>query len=649
MRPKRPAGAAGSRHSASSSPQGRGGAGRTYSAKARRAGRASTADGGTRSRFVIGRIALAVILAATGIKLVHVQGFQAEALSARAEQQRTSTIDIPAQRGDILDRNGAQLAFSVETRTLWANLRLMRKEWAEFAKKNPDSDENYDSHVAEIAKYIAKKVPGKTTEEDLLEELRDRKSSFTYLVDDVQPSVADEIQSEYPEIGYEKRAKREYPAGNVGSNIVGYANWRMEDPDQSKHNIEGLAGLESARNDVLTGKPGRQVADTAQGTDVVIPGTERDLQPATAGSDLQLTIDSDVQYNVQRMLKDYVEKSHADGGSAVVLDAKTGEIYGLASDKTLDPGNLDPDLLTDKAVTEPFEPGSVNKVITAAGAIEAGITKPDDVHRVPGSMKVADHTVHDAWEHGTQPFTTTGIFAKSSNVGTLMLAQELGPDRYLDMLKKFGLGQRTGAGLPGESPGYIPPRNQWSGTTFGNLPIGQGLSMTVLQMASMYQAIANDGVRVEPRVVSATRTPDGRRVAEPKPDETRVVSTHTARQVRDMLRATVQDGDTYEAGTAPQAAIEGYQVAGKTGTGQQINPETGAYSDDLYNITFAGILPADDPRFVVGIRLDAPDTTLPEGSSAAPLFKEMASYLAQRYEIPLSEKKSPVVPLIRRQ
>lgn len=639
-RPGRPDGANGPS-------RGRGLAGRTYSAKARRSG--ASGDRGTRSRFVIGRIVLAVVLVATGLKLGYVQGFQAEALSARAERQRTTTIDIPAQRGSIVDRNGAKLAFSVETRTLWANLRLMRKNWAEHERKNPKSGETFDTRVAEIAKYIAKKVPDKTSESELLEAFHDEDSSFTYLVDDVQPSVAEEIKEKFPEIGYEKRARREYPAGKVGSNIVGFANWRMEEPDQSKHNIEGLAGLESARNGVLTGEPGRQVVNTEQGSDVVIPGTEREVQQATPGSDLELTIDSDVQYNVQRMLSDYVEKSRADGGSAVVLDSETGEIYGLTSEKTLDPKNLDPDLMTEKAVTQPFEPGSVNKVITAAGAIEDGITSPKDVHRVPGSMKVADHTVRDAWDHGTQPFTTTGIFAKSSNVGTLMLAQELGPDRYMDLLKKFGLGQRTGAGLPGESPGYVPPRNQWSGTTFGNLPIGQGLSMTVLQMAGMYQAIANDGVRVEPRVVAATRTPDGRRVPEPKPDRTRVVSPKTAETVRNMLRATTQGGDMYESGTAPQAAIEGYQISGKTGTGQQVDPETGAYSNELYNITFAGMLPADDPRFVVGIRLDAPDTTLPAGSSAAPLFKQISSYLAQRYEIPLSDKKAPVVPLIRRQ
>lgn len=625
-----------------------GGSRRTYSARARRGG-AATIDGNTRGRFTSGRIVLAVLLVATGVKLVHIQGFEAEALSARAERQRTTPIDIPAQRGSIVDRDGAALAFSVETRTLWANLRLMRKDWAEYAREHPGSSKNYDTRVAEIARFIARKVPDKTTEHDLLARFHDD-AKFTYLVDNVEPSVAEEIKEAYPEIGYEKRAKRVYPGGELASNIVGFANWRMENPDVSKHNIHGLSGLESMRDSDLAGTPGRQIVDTGQGTDVVIPGSERDLQEAVPGSDLELTIDSDVQYQVQTMLADYVRKAHAEGGSAVVLDSETGEVYALANDKTFDPtdpSTLTPELMNNVAVTTPFEPGSVHKVVTAAAAIENGLVTPESVRKVPGSMRVADHTVHDAWSHGTEPFTVTGIFAKSSNVGTLMLAQEVGPDRYMDMLHRFGLGERTGIGLPGESAGYVPPRSQWSGTTFGNLPIGQGLSMTLVQMTSMYQAIANGGKRVEPRIVAAKITPDGTRVPEPAPRTTQVVSPQTAEAVKNMLRAVTQDGGPAFRGTAPSAALEGYQISGKTGTGQQVDPDTGAYSNRLYNITFAGILPADNPRFVIGIRLDAPDTTLPAGSSAAPLFHDIAASLAQRYQIPLSPDPAPRVRLIQ--
>jgi cell division protein FtsI (penicillin-binding protein 3) len=349
------------------------------------------------------------------------------------------------------------------------------------------------------------------------------------------------------------------------------------------------------------------------------------------------------------MLSAYVAQSHAKGGQAVIMDSKTGEVYALANDTTFNPtdlANATPDMMNNKAVTTPFEPGSVNKIVTATGVIDAGIATPTSVTAVPGSLQVADTTVHDAWSHPTQNFTTTGIFAKSSNIGTLLLAQQLGAARFADLLTKFGLGQKTGIGLPGESAGFVPSRNQWSGTTFGNLPIGQGLSMTVVQMAGMYQAIANDGLRVEPRIVKMTIKPDGTKVPESAPKTVQVVSAQTAKTVRDMLMAVTQKGTGQDVGTAPTAALEGYQIAAKTGTGQQVDPRTKAYSNQLYNITFAGILPADHPRFVVAIRLDAPDTTLPAGHSAAPLFHDIASYLTQRYNIPLSNGPTPVVPLV---
>ncbi|EHY88146.1 peptidoglycan D,D-transpeptidase FtsI family protein [Saccharomonospora azurea] len=620
---------------------------RTYSVRARR-NRSATTVRNNRNRFVAGRIVLTIVLVAAGLKLVHIQAFEASALSERAERQRTTIVDIPAERGSILDRNGAELAFSVETRRLWVNLRQMRLTWEEYAREKPESGENFDTRAAEIADHIAGRVPDLVTEDELLAAFH-KDASFTYLVDDVEPSVAEAISEKYPEIGYEKRAKRVYPGEEVAANIVGYANWRTDSEDVSEHNLHGLAGLESYRDDDLVGTPGRQIVDTAQGGDVVIPGTERDMQPATPGSNLELTIDSDVQYELQRSLAAYVEKVEAKGGSAVILDAHTGEVYALANHRTFNPNEppASADDMGNPAVSTPFEPGSVAKIVTATAAIEAGVAKPETTLAVPGSMRVADHTVHDAWSHATQDFTVTGIFAKSSNVGTLMLADQVGPDRFLSTLKKFGGGQRTGIGLPGESPGYVPPRDQWSGTTYGNLPIGQGLSMTVVQMTSMYQAIANGGVRVEPRVVKAKVTPDGRRIPEPAPESVRVTDAKTADTVKNMLRATTQGGDYAYSGTAPEAALEGYQVSGKTGTGQQVDPETGRYSNRLHNITFAGILPADEPRFVVGIWLDAPDTTIPGGSSAGALYAEIASYLAQRYNIPVSEESGPRVKLVR--
>ncbi|MGH3519422.1 MAG: peptidoglycan D,D-transpeptidase FtsI family protein [Haloechinothrix sp.] len=616
----------------------------------RKRGRRPTLRGGALrfNRYTGVSAFLVAVLVLAGVKLVYLHAFQAEALSDRAERQRATIIDIPARRGSIVDRNGAELAFSVETRTLQVNLRLMRKTWNEYAEKDPRSGKNFETRIREISRFMAAKLPDLTTEEELLAKFR-KPGSFTFLVDRVEPSVAAEIREKFPEIAEEKRAYREYPGGTLAANIVGFANWRMDEPDVSKHNVHGLIGLESARDNDLAGQPGRRLVDTAEGNDVVIPGTERDLRPAVAGSDLQLTLDSDLQYDLQERLSRYVDRTNAEGGTAVIMDAETAEIYALANDKTFDPNNIaaaSPASMNNRAVTTPYEPGSVNKVVTAAGAIEHNVTKPDAVHQVPGTIRIADHTVRDAWAHGTIAMTTTGIFAKSSNVGTLMLAQELGEERYAALLQRFGLGQRTEIGLPGESRGVVPPRSQWSGTTFGNLPIGQGLSMTVVQMAGMYQAIANDGLRVEPRIVRSKVKPDGSRVPEPAPQRIQVVSPETADSVLKLLLATTQRGEGLNSGTAPAAAIAGYQISGKTGTAQQVNPATGRYSQSKYNITFAGILPADNPRFVVGIMLDAPDTTLPEGHSAAPLFQDIASYLTQRYQIPLSEKSAPIVPLV---
>ena len=608
-------------------------------------------------RVVAVRFLLIAALVAAGLKLIQVQGFEAEALAAKAERQRTTEIDLPALRGSIVDRNGVALAFSVESRALAYQPRKARKEIETFNKNIKDGvaaegtkPMDFDVETEKIAKGIAAKLGGAVSESDLLRKLRADKA-FTYLATNVEPAVARELQNEFPGIIAEYRAVREYPGKANGANIIGLANWRTDDPDVTKHDLHGLSGLEGMRDNQLAGKPGSQVAATEEGNDdVVIPNTVRDVQPAVDGSDIVLTIDSDLQFFLQQALATYVQKAQAQGGSAVVLDSKTGEVYALANDRTFDPTQPVKDLkeMANPAVSNPYEPGSVNKVVTALCATAQNVTSPLDIHQVPGHIRVADRTIKDAWSHGTLPFTTTGIFAKSSNVGTLMLAQECGQDKFAELLAKLGLGKRTGVGLPGEARGQVPPRGQWSGSTFGNLPIGQGLSMTVLQMAGMYQTVANDGVRVPPRIVAARVTPDGKRIAEPKAEPVRVVDAKTAKTVRDMFRAVVQDERVPNNGTGAKAALTGYQIAGKTGTAQQIDEATGAYSDEHYWVTFAGILPADAPRFVVGIMIDKPKYVggPPEGKSAAPLFHDIASYLAQKYNIPLSKEQSPIVPLI---
>ncbi|GGS38489.1 peptidoglycan D,D-transpeptidase FtsI family protein [Actinokineospora fastidiosa] len=600
-----------------------------------------------RVRVVVTRFVLIASLVAAGLKLVQVQVFEAEALAARAERQRVETIPIPAARGAIVDRNGVELAFSVEARSLAWRPRAQRQVIAEHNKKPGAEKLDYDKQTADLARLMVEVLGSRVSEADLLEKLRSDKS-FVYLVHNIEPAKARLITDRFPQVNEEYRAVREYPGGSLAANIVGVANWRMDDPEQANHNLHGLVGLELLRDNELSGNPGSVTVETKEGGNVVIPGSERNRQPAVDGADLELTIDADLQFFLQQKAEEYAKRSGAQSVSVVVLDAKTGEVYGLANDKTFDASKSgwDPELMTNPAVTTPYEPGSVNKVVTAMGAIEYGLTTPTDVYSVAGKTRVADRIVRDAWSHGQINMTTTGIFGKSSNVGTLILADKIGPDRFADLLAKLGIGQRTNVGLPGESPGSLLPQSQWSGSTFGNLPIGQGLSMTVLQMAGMYQTIANDGVRVPPRIVKAVIKPDGTRVEEPRPEGVRVVSPQTARTTVDMFRAVAQDGPGYDDGTAPKAALTGYQISGKTGTAQQYDKELGRYSDTKYWVTFAGILPADDPRFVVGMVYDRPVYSTPEGHSAAPFFHDVASFLAQRYNIPLSAEPSPVVPLV---
>ncbi|GAA1271689.1 penicillin-binding protein 2 [Saccharothrix xinjiangensis] len=604
--------------------------------------------GNSRVRLAVGRFLLVGALVAAGLKLVQVQGFQADALSAQAEQQRATPIDIPAERGSILDRNGNQLAFSVEARALYAVPRRMRVEWGKALEKTPKIG-SFEQRIARIAEDIEKalgtQVNGQKTDRDTMFAKLSLDTTYVELVDNVDPAKAALITDKYVDIGSEYRAVRVYPNGELASNIIGAANWRKNEDPPATH---GLIGLENSQDNLLAGSNGRRVVDTMQGNDdVVIPGPDRsrELAAATPGKSLELTLDVDTQYALQRMVTDDTEKTGSRTGSAVVMDARTSEILAMANDKTFDPadfGRATESELRNVAVSSVFEPGSVNKVVTAAAAIEDGVYQPDSVLQVDGQIRVADRVIKDAYEHDLLDMTFTGVFAKSSNVGTLMTAQQVGQDRFAEMLRKFGLGQRTGSGLPGEEAGYVPPRNQWSGSTFGNLPIGQGLNTTLLQMTGMYQAIANDGVRIPPRVIRAEVAQDGTRRETPRPEAVPVVSPQTAKTVRDMFRAVVQDAPQ-QTGTGPAAALPGYQVSGKTGTAQQVDPTCACYSYSDYWVTFAGIFPADNPRFVVGIMLDRP--TKGE-QSAAPLFHDIASYLAQRYQVPMSPEQSPAVPLV---
>lgn len=581
-------------------------------------------------------------------------------LAAQAEEQRARVYVDPARRGEIIDREGNQLAYTMQARSLTVSPMLLRDELrqqqdlqmrvdGENVGKSPEqiSDE-LDDRVQDILERMSREIPEmiedagavaegaeEVKDEEILDKLR-AETSYEVLVRNVDPDVAAEIAATFHGVAADHQDIRQYPNGAIGENIIGKVSM----------DGQGQFGFEASGDSTLSGINGRSTEDVS--TDgQVIPGTLRDVVPAVDGAGVELTLDLDLQTYVQQLLEQAKSNSQANSAEAVVLDVATGEVLAMANTDTIDPnGNISRQLeagkdFENKSISHPFEAGSVAKVITAAATLEEGLTTPDEVHQVPGSINMAGVTVKDAWDHGVVPYTTTGIFGKSSNVGTLMLADRLGEEKFADYLSRFGIGQPTGVELPNESSGLLPPLEQWSGGTFANLPIGQGMSLTTLQMASIYQALANDGERIEPRIINEITGPDGSARESTEPGRTQVVSPETAGTVIEMFESVTQSDPTgAQSGTGVGGAIPGYQTSGKTGTAQKVDPNTGAYSNSAYWITFAGVAPADDPRFVVAVMVDEPTRGVEEGGaggqSAAPIYRDIASWLLNRDNIPPS-------------
>lgn len=582
-------------------------------------------------RYTLLRTVIVVLLVIALVKLLWVQTIGGRELAAQAASQRSVEQVMPATRGEITDVNGEPIAFTREARSLSIQPAVEKKNADERHRLDPKKP-GWDELVDDIADKFVEVLGDQITRAEIVDKLTGN-STFTYLVRNIDVSKANEITREFPMVGAERVDLREYPGGAMAANIIGSTN------HGDNGRLTGLQGIEAQYNELLGGHDGVRTFDITP-DNAVIPGSIRDVQDAVNGGNVQLTLDADLQWYVQKSVQDAKDKSGAQGASAVVLDAQTGEVRAMANDNTFNPAvGVGEELargadLGNRSITSPFEPGSVNKIITAAAAIEGHKTTPDEVHTVPGSINMDYVTVKDAWEHGPTQYTTTGIFGKSSNVGTLMLAERVGKDDFSDYLQKFGLGARTGIELEGESEGLVPDRQNWLGGTFANLPIGQGLSMTLLQMTSIYQTIANNGERVPPRIVESVTNPDGSVTPTERPEPVRVVSPETAHTVLDMFRAVTQDvpGQT---GTGPGAAVPGYQVSGKTGTAQKIDPNCQCYSNSSYWITFAGVFPADAPKYVIGIMLDNPVRGVhgEGGQSAAPLFHDIAAWLATRNNI----------------
>lgn len=522
-------------------------------------------------------------LAAFG-RAVWLQAVHAQPLARLAKGQQQATIELPAARGSILDRNGVDLAIGKQAITVYANPRHIA-----------------DPRATAIAAGRALRIDANR----LYAKLADRSRGFVYLVRKADPKRAQALRSlELTGIGFYPEERRVYPQGTVASHVLGFAGL----------DNRGLAGLELALDRTLSGRNGSRtvVRDPFGRTLEVLSSV-----PAHEGRSVRLTLDNTLQANAESVLLRTVRRWGAKAATALVLDPRTGEVLAMAAEPGFDANRFprtSRDVQRNRAVTDTFEPGSTLKVVTVAGALSEGLVAPSTPFSLAPTIQVADRVIHEAHRDWTERMTVAEILSRSSNVGTITLAEQLGRERLERWIARFGFGRKTGIDFPGEISGILP--SYWSGSTIGTLPIGHGIAVTPMQMAAAYGAVANGGVWLRPRLVADR--PIKRR---------RVVSKHVADQLMSMLRDVVIEG------TGQEAEVEGYQVAGKTGTAAKPDP-SGGYSTSRYVASFVGVVPASAPRLVVLVTVDEPHGAIWGGIVAAPAFQQIARFALQYLEIP---------------
>ncbi len=550
------------------------------------------------------------VLVAVGIvgRLVELQVYQAPGLAERARKQLVRTDRLPAERGSIFDRSGRDLAISVKVPTIAADPSQVTDVASEAQLLS--SLVNVDAKV--IGERLAR--PG---------------AKFTYIarmVDDQTAKRVAERAKDLPGVFSFLEPKRFLPAGTLALPLLGKVS-----PEG-----DGLSGLEYQYRNVLAGKPGKLVSERdQQGRE--IPGGRINLDPSARGDDLVLTIDRSLQYETEQRLAQQISATSAKGGTAMVMDTASGDLLAVANLRAEEPaaGASPPagqprqivPADKDEAVTKVYEPGSVAKLITVAGAIEDAKVRPDQTLQVPNAVQVADHLYKENEPHPTEAWSITDILANSSNVGTIMIGQELGKQRFDSYLRAFGFGSRTGMGDPGESPGILVDPSAYTGTSMGSFPIGQGIGVTAAQMLAAYNTVANGGVYVPPRLVRATVGPDGTQRPAPAPEPRRIIAPQTAAEMTKMLSEVVR------VGTGTLAAVDGYTVAGKTGTARKPLVGQRGYEQGAYVSSFAGFVPAEQPQLTAMVILDQP-TPIFGGLAAAPVFAEVSRYALQELRIP---------------
>ncbi|TAK71107.1 MAG: penicillin-binding protein 2 [Actinomycetota bacterium] len=553
--------------------------------------------GSPRRRASMALVVILVFLTIFAGRLLELQAVRGEALAGAALGQRLRTVDLPAGRGTIRDAAGTALAVTVDAVNITADQTQVRDPQAAAAALAP---------VLGIdAAILADRLTGTRR--------------FVYLKKEATPAQWADVRAlGQPGIFSEPSTKRTYPAGELAANLIGFVG----------ADGKGLGGLEYGLQSELAGKDGSRTYERSAGGGEIPTADDSEIA-AQPGLDVNLTINGDIQWVAQQALAQKVKQSHADSGTAVVMNPRTGEILALATVPTFDPNQPAEAAVADRgnrALSDVFEPGSTSKVMSLAAVIEEGKADAGTVFDIPAKLAVGGATFGDDFNHGDIKLTLNGILAKSSNIGTIEATRLIGQDTLYRYLKAFGVGEPTGLRFPGEARGYVPPTSAWSATSFPTISFGQGLSVNAVQAASIYATIANDGVRVQPSLVRSYVAADGSTTPVAAPTSTRVVSAQTATTMRRMLETVITNG------TAPLAKIDGYRVAGKTGTAQRVNPNGRGY--DGYVASFIGMAPADDPQLVVAVSINNPQTSHYGGTLAAPVFAQIMTSALQTLHLP---------------
>ncbi|MEU7450981.1 penicillin-binding transpeptidase domain-containing protein [Streptosporangium roseum] len=554
-------------------------------------------------RINVGLIAMTFVLSVFAGRLVQLQGLDSKVYAAEAAEQRVRGEKLTARRGSITDVNGHELALTLEAREIFVDP-------SEVAPADRDR----------VATVLAAEL--NQPKEQIAAKLGNTTSRYQQVAAAVEPSVAQRIMTQKPKlkgVGSKHRYRRDYPGGDLAGTLLGFVG----------DDGTGLSGLENTYNGLLAGRDGEQFIETGR-EGQRIPMTRSTLKTPVEGRDVRLTIERDIQWAAQKAITDQVKATGARTGSAIVIDVPTGQVVAMANAPELDLKNWEktaPEDWVNRSVTDVFEPGSTNKVITAAAALESGAVRPETVFKVPDNIRCADRVLRDSHPHPVERLTFSGVVATSSNVGTILASQRVGDEKLHAMLERFGFGAKPGTGLLGEEAGLLPEWKKWSGSQRCTIAYGQGVSVTALQTASVYQTIANGGVRVTPQIVAGTTAENRAFVPSPPGKQTRVISERTAREVSGMLEAAVSDE-----GTGNLAAIDGYRVAGKTGTAMRYDPKCQGYCG--YTSTFVGFAPADKPRLVVLAVIQDPHKGYYGGEIAAPVFKKVMTFALKSKKIP---------------